>query len=797
MKIPFISQAYSGRSLNFETSRSINLFPEVSADPSHSKAVAALYGTVGAESWSSIGTDPIRGMRSVNNVLYVVAGSGLYSISGANRIVSLTLGTLRTSSGRVLMADNGVAATGVGGNQLMIVDGVDGYIYNIATHTFSQVLNVQPEQATAIAIGGAPTTQIVSVPAPDPVPIFSTITSTIVTDTTGTGAVVHPNLGYPLAVGDIAYSNVTVYSHAGVVVSVVASPGGKDAGPLHCPIYVADPHTSLIPVLTIEDPTGTGASGGATRYKVTSSSTPEAKAGNWYIFNVYIDVPGTGYTNPTASLLYETYDVVTGVLIQKTISGIPLQLNHLEQSVLGFTVLNGGVGYSPTPTVTITGADNTGAPLVVTATAVVAPVYSPVNTLRITYPGAGYTAPPAATLFGSSSQGTPVTAVLRSTVSGGKVTALSFVNQSDSVALYGTNPTVTIDPASGSSFPSSPTSLAFLDGYFITASRTMSVHVSNLYDGTSWNPLAVAAASATTDVVQALANSHQQLWVIKQQSSEVWYDSGTATFEGSPFVRVQGAVVDFGTPAPNSVTAANNSLFFLATQKTDGGPVFVGVVSLNGYTPVIISPASITYKMSLWSDMANAFAFSYSEGGHTFVAFTSPGDNQTFVYDPTTSFWHEWSSYKDSPYIPGRHFSNCYARHKGMHLVGDYASGSICRLTYALGTEMGRPIVCQRIAPIIADADEGERVFISRLIIDAEMGGGGVGTDSQATIAISGDSGHTWSSEYPAASAGGVGEYAARLVWRRLGGARNRVIRLSASAPGPRVFMAAIVEGGS
>jgi len=78
----------------------------------------------------------VRGMHTFNNLIYFVAGSGLYSITSGGTLSGL-LGTLATSSGRVQMADNGLSPTG--GNQLMIVDGTNGYIWNVNTTTFTTI----------------------------------------------------------------------------------------------------------------------------------------------------------------------------------------------------------------------------------------------------------------------------------------------------------------------------------------------------------------------------------------------------------------------------------------------------------------------------------------------------------------------------------------------------------------------------------------------------------------------------------------------------------------------------------
>ena len=111
--------------------------------------------------------------------------------------------------------------------------------------------------------------------------------------------------------------------------------------------------------------------------------------------------------------------------------------------------------------------------------------------------------------------------------------------------------------------------LTYIDGYFVIGNgNSMSASASNLYDGTTWNALATSPISAGPDLVQAVINVHQQLWIIKEYTSEVWYDAGTPTTQGFPFSRISGAVIDYGTPAP-IVRRPWRQLIFLPCQPAE------------------------------------------------------------------------------------------------------------------------------------------------------------------------------------------------------------------------------------
>ena len=493
MNIPFVGPTYNSRSSNIDASRSVNFYPET--NPADAKSVISMVGTPGTVLWAQVGPSPVRGMHVFGGLMYVVSGNSLYSVD-INGTVSKALGTLATSSGRVAMADNGFGGAGVGGNQLMIVDGACGYIYNYSTGAF-----------TTISGGGWPA------------------------------------------------------------------------------------------------------------------------AGSW---------------------------------------------------------------------------------------------------------------------------------------------------------------TVT-----------------YIDGYFVIGNaHSMSVSASNLYDGTTWNALATSPISAAPDMVQAVINVHQQLWIIKQHTSEVWYDAGTPTTQGFPFSRISGAVIDYGTTAPASVARGDNSFFFLAIQRNNDMGEFVGVVEVSGYVPQIITPPAVVYRMNQYvgntgtNDANDAFGYCYSGEGHTFYVITFPTGNATWVYDASTQMWHERSTWTGAPYEIGRHVGNCYTGFFARHFIGDWQNGTIYEMRSDVYEDNGLPLVSMRTSQHLFDKKGMENIFIRRLILDMETGIGDgaysfeTGINPQAALAWSDDGGHTWSNQYTA-SMGAAGRYRTRVIWRRLGHSRDRIFQVTISDPVKKILIGA------
>lgn len=371
-------------------------------------------------------------------------------------------------------------------------------------------------------------------------------------------------------------------------------------------------------------------------------------------------------------------------------------------------------------------------------------------------------------------------------------------------------------------FLSNPTQVAYCDGYFVVINASMQVRASDLYNGLSWSGLATAAVNSLPDNVKAVVAFANQLFFIKEYTSETWYDTGNPTSSGFPFSRVSGAVYDYGTSAPWSVARGGNSIFFVTTTRTNANGAYLGVAQITNYQPTIISPPPVAYRISQSTDISQCFGYCYADQGHMFYVLTNPVDNWTFVYDVSTQMWHERSSF-DNGVTFNRHLSNCYVYHGGKHYVGDYRNAFVSEMSRSYYNDTGVPINCVRTTPHIYDNNELKKVFVSRLDVDMEPGvgltpgvqllafkangaikadgsvtAGGVlsgATDPQAYLSWSNDGGHTYGSEY-AAAIGQQGQYGVRCVWRRLGYSRARVWRLRISDPVTRNVLGAYARIG-
>lgn len=117
MVIQWATQAYKLDAEPISSQRCVNYYGE--REPEDAKVAVAVLAAPGLNPFLTVGSGGIRGFNVMNNVLYVVSGTSLYSVT-VGRAITL-LGTGIAGFLPVSMANNG--------SQVMIVNGVNGWIY--------------------------------------------------------------------------------------------------------------------------------------------------------------------------------------------------------------------------------------------------------------------------------------------------------------------------------------------------------------------------------------------------------------------------------------------------------------------------------------------------------------------------------------------------------------------------------------------------------------------------------------------------------------------------------------------
>lgn len=126
-KLPFVGPSYQARSLNADAQRAVNCYLEM--DNASPRAPLALYGTPGLVLKATLPIAPVRGGISEGGYAWWVGGSTVYRMDSSYALTSI--GTISSSTGQVSMASNGT--------QILIVDGVGGWLITVGSGTLTQI----------------------------------------------------------------------------------------------------------------------------------------------------------------------------------------------------------------------------------------------------------------------------------------------------------------------------------------------------------------------------------------------------------------------------------------------------------------------------------------------------------------------------------------------------------------------------------------------------------------------------------------------------------------------------------
>jgi hypothetical protein len=340
---------------------------------------------------------------------------------------------------------------------------------------------------------------------------------------------------------------------------------------------------------------------------------------------------------------------------------------------------------------------------------------------------------------------------------------------------------------SDTDFNAAETVQFFDQRFYFDWKNTNKFFASDLLDGTSYNALVFGTAESRPDNVKAVLLNKQILLVFGENSIEPWQDVGAANF---PLERVPGVVIERGLGAVRAVVKEDNTVFFLGDDRR--------FYRLDGLTPIGVSTPAIDAEWQNYSIVSDAHCFSYSWAGHKFAVVTFPSANKSWVFDIATGYWHERESWDINGRSLGRWRIDCSIPCFDKILVGDAFSGKIGYLSASTYTEFGNTVQALVTSPPIHD--DQKRVFVSKLEMDIEAGVGiatGQGSDPQVMLRCSRDGGRTFGIHQKWRSAGAIGQYRARMKWRKLGQAREWVFEITITDPVKRTIIKAHGEGYS
>lgn len=484
-----------------------------------------------------------------------------------------------------------------------------------------------------------------------------------------------------------------------------------------------------------------------------------------------------------------------------------VDFDMLVRTKLAGTISNAGINYygivgTPFRNVPLTGGSGSGATANISVSGEV-PYY--VTDVEIVESGTGYVAGdlltaelkvlPTCTFTGGSgytngtyydvpmSGGTGVGAQFDITVAGGTVTTISararipftvnytigdVLTQTTGVLGGGSGFTVTIVDVEQS---------AAASGFEFQVTQGV---------GQAFDPLDIASKTAAPDLLVASVVMHREVWLIGEETTEVWNNTGAADFT---FGIIPGVFIEHGCVAKYSIAKQDLSICWLSRDKQGQAMVLKGA----DYKATRISTFAMEAAIQQYSRVDDAEGYTYQQGGHTFYVLTFPTAEATWVHDFAEGEWHERAS-ADSNGILKRHRARCAFLAYGKNLCADYQTGAIYEFDQTVFNDNGTSV--RRIRSFPHLQTDGSRVQYQRFIAEMEVGQLPESLTSSpplVNLRWSDDRGQSYGNavQMPIGSAG---QYLTSLSWWRLGIARSRVFELSWAADVKTALSGAYVQ---
>ncbi len=355
----------------------------------------------------------------------------------------------------------------------------------------------------------------------------------------------------------------------------------------------------------------------------------------------------------------------------------------------------------------------------------------------------------------------------------------------------------------------------FLDGYFIInrvpvsdpalQARGRTFNISAPLDGTLWDEQDSGVKEGYADFINSILCDHEELILFGKETTEVWQNvgstvdaNGVASF---PFQRIPGAFIRDGSVSTFAPCSVGPYICWLG-----GSPNGQTVA----YRALAFQPERVSTRAQeeAWNStefkVSDAVSYSYLDGGHLFWVINFWQQQQTWVYDMTEGEWHERAGYNPAAtgwmaragftrYQPWYHAFIPEWGQGGKHIVGDPATGKLYEQSLNFYDDDGAPIQYLRAFPHLLNEDCYQ--FHHRFEAYLETGTV-TGAIPEMVIGLdwSNDRGHTFLPVPQFQTSGATGDYAKRIVWRRLGRSRDRVYRIGVQGRGKVAMTDAFLE---
>jgi len=187
---------------------------------------------------------------------------------------------------------------------------------------------------------------------------------------------------------------------------------------------------------------------------------------------------------------------------------------------------------------------------------------------------------------------------------------------------------------------------AILDGYLFVMDSNGVIWNSDLNDASTFSAGNSINAEREEDGGIYLGKHHDHIVALGERTTEFFYDNGNPT--NSPLNRREDISYTIGCADGNSVWEEGDTTVFIGSELSTGLTVY----ALENFNlrPISNGALDALLTQSIIRDEYNVFCSGFSANGHKFYILTlhaTPSDittEVTYVYDFSTSLWHEWET---------------------------------------------------------------------------------------------------------------------------------------------------------
>lgn len=357
------------------------------------------------------------------------------------------------------------------------------------------------------------------------------------------------------------------------------------------------------------------------------------------------------------------------------------------------------------------------------------------------------------------------------------------------IYIYNTSTLVFTTKTGGvANVPSNPTTITFLDQYFIVhQALTRNFWISALNDGTSWSATAGAVTESGSGSLQAVIADRSVIILFGDFYTEFWQDTGSVDF---PFARIPGSSQEFGLAATFSLAKFGESICGLFRSRMGA----VAVARIKGFGLEKLSDPDMDNILNGYirngTPLSDAQGYAYVLDGHPMYVIGFPTAGTTWMYDGLTRIWSQLQATDGT-----RHWGAKFASFLNNQLVvTDYRNGNIYRIDPDTFTDNGSSSPLELWSRRIWDNNKW--ITIPELEIFLETGVGtatGQGEAPRIMFSVSKDGGNTFGPER-FLDMGALGNFTARARTTRLGRAQDWVMKLRITDPVKRVLIGERIE---